>query len=180
MTKFIFVRHGEPDYPSTLDWQKMSLAKNFAGLTEAGRNQIKNTCNELKKYNAELIISSPFTRTMQGAAIMARELDLDVVVEHDLYEWQADLTYSIEDDDELTALVNEYNELDGIVPKGEKRVWETTESVKNRVLKVLEKYTDYDCVIVSGHGMMTEAVLGYKAGIEYGQIVEITLPNLLL
>lgn len=38
MTKFIFVRHGEPDYPSTLDWQKMSLAKNFAGLTEAGIN----------------------------------------------------------------------------------------------------------------------------------------------
>lgn len=175
MTKFIFVRHGEPDYPSTLDWQKMSLAKNFAGLTEDGRKQIKNACKELKKYDAKLIISSPFTRTMQGAAIMARELNLDVVVEHDLYEWQADLTYSIEDDDELTALVNEYNELNGIVPNGETRVWETTERVRNRVLKVLEKYMDYDCVIVSGHGMMTQAVLGHKAEIDYGQIVEIDI-----
>lgn len=175
MTKFIFVRHGEPDYPSTLDWQKMSLAKNFAGLTLEGIDQIKNACNELKKYNAELIISSPFTRTMQGAAIMARELDLDVVVEHDLYEWQADLTYSIEDDDELTALVNEYNELDGIVPEGEKRVWEPTERVRNRVLNVLKKYTNYDCVIVSGHGMMTDAVLGHKAFLHYGQMVEIDI-----
>jgi len=175
MTKFIFVRHGEPDYPSTLDWQKMSLAKNFAGLTEAGRNQIKDSCKELRKYNAELIISSPFTRTMQGAAIMARELDLDVVVEHDLYEWQADLTYSIEDDNELEGLVKEYNELDGVIPKGETKVWETTERVRNRVLRVLEKYTNYKCIIVSGHGMMTEAVLGYKAGLHYGQIVEIEM-----
>lgn len=61
MTKFIFVRHGEPDYPSTLDWQKMSLAKNFAGLTEAGRNQIKNTCNELKKSFARVNSNSGCT-----------------------------------------------------------------------------------------------------------------------
>jgi len=175
MTQFIFVRHGEPDYPSTLDWQKMSLAKNFAGLTEAGRNQIKESCKELKKYNAELIVSSPFTRTMQGAAIMARELNLDVVVEHELYEWQADLTYTIEDDKELDALVKEYNDLDGVYPHGETRVWETTEVVRARVLRVLEKYRDYKCVIVSGHGLMTQAVLGYKKGIEYGQITEIEL-----
>lgn len=175
MTQFIFVRHGEPDYPSTLDWQKMSLAKNFAGLTEAGRNQIKESCKELKKYNAELIVSSPFTRTMQGAAIMARELNLDVVVEHELYEWQADLTYTIEDDKELDALVKEYNDLDGVYPHGETRVWETTEMVRTRVLRALDKYRDYKCVIVSGHGMMTQAVLGYKKGIEYGQITEIEL-----
>lgn len=175
MTKFVFVRHGEPDYPSTLDWQKMSLAKNFAGLTEAGRNQIKNSCKELKKYNAELIVSSPFTRTMQGAAIMARELDLDVVVEHELYEWQADLTYTIEDDDTLEALVKEYNDLDGIYPPNQESVWETTEMVRTRVLRVLEKYKDYKCVIISGHGMMTQAVLGYKAKMEYGDIIEIDL-----
>lgn len=175
MTKFIFVRHGEPDYPSTKDWQKMSLAKNFAGLTDAGRNHIKNACKELKKYKAELIVSSPFTRTMQGAAIMARELDLDVVVEHDLYEWQADLTYTIEDDDELRILVKEYNDLNGIYPEGEERVWESTEMVRKRVMKALEKYEDYECVIISGHGMMTQAVLGYRPLIEYGQITEIDL-----
>lgn len=175
MTKFIFVRHGEPDYPSTLDWQKMSLAKNFAGLTDEGREQIKRSCEELKKYNAELIISSPFTRTMQGAAIMARALDLDVVVEHELYEWQADLTYSIEDEDELRKLVNEYNELGGVYPDGKASVWETTNMVRERVLRVLEKYKDYKCVIVSGHGMMTQAVLGRKEDITYGQITEINI-----
>jgi len=175
MTKFIFVRHGEPDYPSTLDWQTMSLAKNFAGLTDAGRSQIKNACEELKKYNAELIISSPFTRTMQGAAIMARELDLDVVVEHDLHEWQADLTFSIEDEDELRAIVKEYFARDGVYPEGETRVWETKQMVRERVLKVLEKYTNYSCVIVSGHGMMTQAVIGHRAQLDYGQIAVVEL-----
>lgn len=174
-TKFIFVRHGEPDYPSTLDWQKMSLAKNFAGLTAAGREQIKKSCKELKKYDAELIISSPFTRTMQGAAIMARELDLDVVVEHNLHEWQADLTFMIENEDELRKLVKEYNDLGGVYPEGETRVWETKEHVRSRVMEVLKKYSDYRCVIVSGHGMMTQAVLGYDVGMNYGQIIEIEI-----
>ena len=175
MTKFVFVRHGEPDYPSTLDWSTMSLAKNFAGLTEKGIEQINASCEELKKYNAELIVSSPFTRTMQGAAIMARELGLSVAVEHNLYEWQADLTYSIEDETVLKKLVKEYIDLNGIYPEGESRVWETTAMVRKRVLEGLSKYKDYSCVIVSGHGMMIQAVLGHRKAIEYGQIIEIDL-----
>lgn len=175
MTTFIFVRHGEPDYPSTLDWEKMSLAKNFAGLTEQGRDQIKNSCKKLKEYNAEIIVSSPFTRTLEGAAIMARELNLDVIVEHNLYEWQADLTYSIENEDVLRNLVDEYCDLDGFYPEGETRVWETTEMVRTRVIRALEKYKNYERVIISGHGMMIQAVLGRKVPVNYGDIVEIEL-----
>lgn len=175
MTKFLFIRHGEPDYSSTNDWQNMSLAKNFAKLTDAGVMQIYNSCKRLAEYTPELIISSPFTRTMQGATIMARELGLEVKVEHNLHEWQADLSYSIEDEKVLRSMVEEYVLLNGVYPKGETRLWESMEMVKARVLEVLERYMHYKCVIVSGHGMMTQAILGKIIDIDYGEIVEIDL-----
>ncbi len=89
MTKFIFVRHGEPDYLSLEEWSKIPMGTNFAGLTVSGREQIKTSCKKLAEYPVDLIISSPYTRALQSAAIMARELNVEVIVERDLHEWQA-------------------------------------------------------------------------------------------
>lgn len=80
------------------------MGKNFAGLSENGKRQIRNSCELLAKYEVDIIVSSPFTRTMQGAAIMSNQLNADVEVGRDLHEWQADLTYSITDDKELLML----------------------------------------------------------------------------
>lgn len=175
MTKFIFVRHGEPDYSSAGDWIKTPLGIHFSGLSDAGRKQIKDSCKELKKYDVDLIVSSPFTRTMQGATIMARELNADVVVEHDLHEWQVDLSYSITDQNVLLQLCHEHDRLNGTYPDGETRGWESTEMVRSRVLKCLEKYKAYNCVVVSGHAMMMQAVFGINEPIEYGAIMELVL-----
>lgn len=175
MTKFIFVRHGEPDYSATSDWINTPLGIHFSGLSDAGRAQIKSSCKELKKYDVDLIVSSPYTRTMQGASIMARELNADVVVEHDLHEWQSDLSYSITDKNVLLQLCQEHDRLNGIYPDGETRGWESTEMVRARVLKCLEKYKVYKCVVVSGHAMMMQAVFGMNEPIEYGGILELVL-----
>lgn len=42
-------------------------------------------------------------------------------------------------------------------------------------MSVLSKYRDYSSVIVSGHGMMTKAVIGSKIELGYGQIAEFEL-----
>lgn len=175
MTKFIFVRHGEPDYSTAGDWIKTPLGIHFSGLSDAGRAQIKDCCKKLKKNEVDLIVSSPYTRTMQGAAIMARELNADVVVEHDLHEWQSDLSYSITDKNVLLQMCQEHDRLNGIYPEGEVRGWESTEMVRDRVLKCLEKYKGYNCVIVSGHAMMMQAVFGINEPIAYGAILELVL-----
>ncbi len=80
MTKFLFVRHGEPEYASVGDWNNVPMGIHFSGLSESGRKQIKNTCCELAKYKVDIIVSSPYTRTLQSAAIMAKELNADVVI----------------------------------------------------------------------------------------------------
>ena len=41
---------------------------------------------------AELIVSSPYTRALQTAAIISRETGLKICIEVDLHEWEPDKT----------------------------------------------------------------------------------------
>lgn len=44
--------------------------------------------------------------------------------------------------------------------------------VRDRVLACLKKYCKYKCVVISGHAMMMQAVLGITTPIDYGQILK--------
>lgn len=166
MMEFILVRHGEPDYEVVNEWAGIAVAKNFAPLTEKGVCQIQETMEVLKQENASIILSSPFTRCMQGACMMAKELQLDVIVEHDLYEWQLDKTHSVRSKIREKFLVWKFNHTKW------KRFakWENPDDVKKRVLKVFDKYLDYEKVIVSCHAMMIMYTLGDGNPIQYGKI----------
>ena len=72
MTEFIMVRHGEPDYSLVENWARIAVAKNFAPLTEKGISQIHETIEVLREEKAQIILSSPFTRCMQGAIMMSK------------------------------------------------------------------------------------------------------------
>ncbi len=65
----------------------------------------------------------------------------------------------------------EYERFHGKYPAGEEKLWESSESIKKRVLNVLKKYSQYQKVIVAGHGMMIQAVTGGKHP-ECGEIEE--------
>lgn len=171
MATFYIVRHGEPDYPSVGEWRKIPFGKEFAGLTLRGVRQIETAAAVLKKYSPEIILSSPYTRTMQGAAIMSRILDIPVIVEKDLHEWDADISHTIREDNALLALCQEHDLCHGIYPDGEKKLWESRTLVEERVLGVFSKYLKYDRVVVSGHAMMMQAVLRQEEPFEYGEVV---------
>lgn len=171
MTAFYFVRHGEPDYSSVGEWNNIPFGKDFAGLSNQGIEQIRNAAIRLKEYSPEIIISSPYTRTMQGAGIISRELDIPIFVEKDLHEWDSDRTHTIKDSDELLRLCKEHDSCNGIYPEGTEKNWESRELVKRRVSTVLEKYLGYEKVVVSGHAMMMQAVTGEYRPIQYGEII---------
>ena len=166
MTEFIMVRHGEPDYEVVNDWAGIAVAKNFAPLTETGVSQIQKTIDVLKKEKAAVIISSPFTRCMQGACMMAKELQLDVIVENELHEWQLDKTHSIRPGIREKFLVWKFNHLKW----NRFSKWENPKAVKERVLKVFDKYLGYEKVVVSCHAMMIMYTLGDEKSMEYGQV----------
>ncbi|EPX4130949.1 histidine phosphatase family protein [Vibrio alginolyticus] len=86
----VFVGHGEPDYSLT-DKRKMSqLEKDYAPLHREHIHPLHSVAKEIQAEGAELIISSLYTRALQTAELINRNLSLDIFVEHDLREWRAD------------------------------------------------------------------------------------------
>lgn len=171
MTEFYFIRHGEPDYASVGEWSEFPFGRDFAGLTEQGIAQITKAAAELKKFSPQVIISSPYTRTMQGAGILARELQIPILVERDLHEWDSDKTHTVRSKHELTQLCRDHDLHNGIYPEGIEKKWESRQLVRARVLNVLSKYLEYEKVVVSGHSMMMQAATGDYRPFEYGEIV---------
>lgn len=86
---FYLIRHGEPDYSEASTKMYHDIGIELSPLTENGRIQIKKVAEDPRLQNASIIISSPFTRALQTAAILSKELGLDMIVETDLNEWMA-------------------------------------------------------------------------------------------
>ncbi len=166
-----FIRHGEPDYSERNTKIYQSFGVNLAGLSELGIAQVKEAARDERLKGADIILASPYTRALQTAAIISKELGVDIIVETDLHEWLANKNYIIEDSETHKKARLEYETRDGKYPDGEERSWEDAESIKRRVMKVLEKYRNYEKVIVAAHGMMISATTG-KPHPEFAEIVE--------
>ncbi len=171
---FYFVRHGKSDYSARNTGIYQGFGTELAGLSEEGIKQIKKTAKSKQLKGADIIISSPYTRALQTAAILSRKLDVKIAVETDLHEWVADKSYNFVDDETADRYYEEFMAGGGCYPEGEDRPWEDAETIKKRVLAVLQKYAKYKKVIVVGHGMMMQATIGC-AHPENGQIVKVKL-----
>ena len=103
---------------------------------------------------------------------MAQELQIPILVERDLHEWESDRTHTVKEDSELLRLCQDYDLHSGIYPEGVEKQWESRQTVRTRVLGVLEKYLAYDRVVVSGHAIMMQAVTGEYRPFAHGEIVQ--------
>ena len=171
MALFYLIRHGEPDYEAVSKLGFYGFGRSFAPLTERGVKQAEQTAKDARLLDADLIICSPYTRALQTAAIISREIDKEIVVEPELHEWIVDKTNSITSSEEVEMLGKEFQECKGVYPDGQEMRWETVSSLKKRIKRVADKYADYDKVIVVGHGMAFR-VLKYIENIAPGEIVE--------
>lgn len=101
MTTFYFVRHGQMDTSMAGKKFYKGFSYNMMTLSEKGIEQIKETAKDARLADSQLIIESPFGRTMHSAAILSKELDVDMQVETDLHEWMADsVTYEFLSDED--------------------------------------------------------------------------------
>lgn len=172
MTVFYLIRHGEPTYEFVEERGFIGLGRALAQLTEEGVRQITETSKDERLKLCDLIIASPYTRALQSAAILSRELGIELHVEVDLHEWLPDKVYfQYKTRDDCRKLKEDYLLHNGKYPENQTKVWETTESMKKRMESVLNKYLAYSKVIVVCHSMVMEALTGYK-NICFGQIIE--------
>lgn len=168
---FYFVRHGKTDYSERNTKIYQGFGVNLSKLSEEGIRQIKKTAKDERLKDADIIICSPYTRAVQTASILSKELDIDIVIETDLYEWLANKNFIYEDDKTAEKAYEEYENNHGEYPDGKEMVWESALSIKERVLRVLNKYSSYKKVVIACHGMMIQATTQGKHP-ACGEIVE--------
>ena len=173
MALFYLIRHGEANYDHLLENGFWGFGRDFAPLSEKGKHQAEMTAKDTRLKNAELIVSSPYTRAMQTAQIISRETGIRVEVDIDLHEWIPDVNNQYTTSEESFAAAREFTKYGGEYPPGEKFKWESLSNMRKRMLRVADKYLDHDKVIFVGHGMVFRC-LTYIEKMEPAEIIECT------
>ena len=159
MAKFYLIRHGKPDYTYGDTHGFIGQGHDFEPLKEDRIDEVIKTSKDIRLKNAQIIVSSPYTRALQTASIISKETGVDIVVEPDIREWQPDLTYQYKNSEEMQEYYNDYIKNNGVYPINEKRKWETKEQLRNRVMSVINKYKEnYDTVIIVAHKMAFQSI----------------------
>lgn len=140
---FYFIRHGETDYSDRNTKIYKGFGVNLSPLSENGIQQIKETAKDLRLTDADIILSSPYTRALQTAAILSKEIGIEIAVETDLHEWVANKNYIYDEDEKAEKSYQQYVDNQGEYQDGVDEVWESKQMMEERVLAVLKKYSQY-------------------------------------
>lgn len=158
--KIYMIRHGVPNYSYVDEHNFIGHGNDLAPLDVNYIKDVINTSKDKRLKNAELIVSSPYTRALQTAAIISKELNLNIIVEPDLREWEPDLTFQYKGIN-ARGLFEDYYSCGGIKPKNRKVNWESKEDLKKRIEKMINKYKDdYKCVIFVFHQTAIQSIIG--------------------
>jgi broad specificity phosphatase PhoE len=76
MTLFYLIRHGEPYWEINEQYKLKGHGRDLAPLTPNGVKQVYITSKDKRLKEAEIIVSSPYPRALQTAAILSKELQL--------------------------------------------------------------------------------------------------------
>lgn len=166
----VFVRHGVPDFTLADERQMTQLEKDYAPLCREHLPELQQKLNHAAFDDADIIISSPYTRTLQTAEILNRHRGLPLFVEHDLREWRADKEGGYITLNERDRRWHEYRELlkAGISMTDSR--YEHVEELKARAELVLERYRQYRKVVVVSHFNVFEALQGFQdVGLSCGE-----------
>ncbi len=172
-TKFILIRHGEPRYDEVLERGYFGMGYDLGKLTERGVLQAEQRAKDPLLKDAELIISSPYTRALQTAAIISRVTGIKLTVENDLHEWMPDTKFLFDQD--ANQSFQEYLQAKGIRQLNHQYRWESYGDLKKRVELSLIKYKNYKKVIVVCHGIVMSTLTRFDDVIEHCGVREVTL-----
>jgi len=177
MMQLYLIRHGEPDWQQLGAEAQDGRAGSLAPLTALGRLQMDAIAADYRLQEADAIISSSYTRCLESAARLSRQLNKQLFVEHALHEWLPSRTHALRTDRRLLrrAGADLRRELEGGAPAGG-RPWESLSEVRDRAVAALTPYAGYGSCIVLTHQVVISALLGSDRPISHAEIVECVLP----
>jgi broad specificity phosphatase PhoE len=163
-----FLRHGETDYEVVAARGVRGWATSFAPLSSVGRLQIDTIARDYRLQEAEAIVCSSYARALESAALLSRALNKPLYVEYDLHEWLPQKDPLGEIDGELLRRASDEFFLGRA---REDAPWESVEEVRERVMRVLARYSGFSRLVVVTHAVVIQCVLGTHRTIEHAEIV---------
>lgn len=157
--KLLMIRHGEPCYPAV---KELGVVSYLAPLSPRGVAQAEAVAKDERLRDADLIVSSPYTRALQTAAIISRETGIHLVVEPAFHEFLLDTTHQFTLEEEYTrASYREFVDKKGRRDPYTVYHWEPLSHLKERAYPAMQRYLQYDKVIVAAHSVLIR-VFGYS------------------
>lgn len=86
--KIVFIRHAEPDYAALETAGYTDFGLELAPLTARGRQMAAEASQHPLLDQAEIVVSSSVTRSLETASYLIRQRDLPLFVEPLLHEWR--------------------------------------------------------------------------------------------
>lgn len=175
--QIILIRHGEPDYTPVDERGFIGQGHDLAPLTENGVNQARQVSHDPILQGSQIIVSSPYTRALQTAAIISKNTAIPLTVEVDLHEWRPDKTYQYKTSQQSFELHSDFCACHGKYPDNSERKWESISEIIKRIDPVVQKYysSGYEKIIITAHGGIIrrftgESNIGYCKPycVEYG------------
>ena len=165
--KIIFVRHGEPDYRELEERSYTGFGMDLAPLSEKGRQQAQELCQNPLLQSANLLVTSAVTRALETASYVSCATGLPLRVEPMLHEWQV-YEGGIENFEKARCL---FLENKGELLPNSPIQYETATEMKSRFLESMAKYRDYQTVIVVTHNMLMRQFVPNEK-IDFCQVIE--------
>ena len=165
--RIIFVRHGEPDYRELEERSYTGFGMDLAPLSEKGRQQAQELCQNPLLQTADLLVTSAVTRALETASYVVCATGLPLRVEPLLHEWQVYET-GIENFEKARRL---FLENKGELLPNSPIQYETAAEMKSRFLESMAKYRDYQTVIVVTHNMLIRQFVPNEK-IDFCQVIE--------
>lgn len=151
---FWLIRHAEPD----LNLKQIYFPRfegnrhDFMPLSPKGKEETRKLAEKLRNLEISFIISSPYTRCLETAAILSKELFVDLQVEMDLHEWMpVKNRNSIVDYNLVAEKHREFEQhMESFVLPID-RTWESIREVKDRIVRVMNHYHSGKNILVVTH-----------------------------
>ncbi len=160
--ELVLIRHGDTDYTPADERGFIGHGRDLAPLSLEGIRQAEHVAKDPALKGCQMLLSSPYTRALQTAAIISRGADLPIRVEMDLHEWLPDKSHQYASTDEMSRMWKKYVEGQGDCPPGENCQWESAGEMIERLKPVFDRYLreGWQRLAVAAHGMVIRRMTG--------------------
>ena len=178
------MRHGEPTYRDTEALGLPGMGAELGQLTPEGIRQAEEGAEDPRIQDVDLILSSPYPRALQTAAIVSRRINKPIDIAVGIYEWLPRVDFSAATHEEIVDGWKEYKANSGVHKPDDKYPdWETHAQLRARALKAVAPFlarTDISKLLIVCHGGIMRALMNQPSlrKIHFCEIRELT-PDML-